>query len=300
MAEASLPVPRQPIVVSFGDMERLASAIAKSGLFGMKTPEQALALMAIAQAEGRHPALAARDYSIIQGRPAKNAEAMQRDFLESGGRIEWHELTDTAAEATFSHPAGGSARIRWDMGRAKTAGLNTKQNWRQYPRQMLRSRVVSEGVRTVCPMATSGMYVPEEMADFEPRDITPARPTLVAPQNSGAGVATQAAASVYHGNMIEAPHDPDTGELLPPHEIPEASTPITRGAILIAAIKTATAQIEIDQWEEQNIGWLDTLGPKAKASVERAFSAQRARIGVEPEPEPELLGADEAGDALHA
>jgi hypothetical protein len=31
---------------------------------------------------------------------------------------------------------------------------------------MLRSRVVSEGVRAVWPGATSGMYVPEEMADM--------------------------------------------------------------------------------------------------------------------------------------
>jgi uncharacterized protein YbbK (DUF523 family) len=38
--------------------------------------------------------------------------------------------------------------------------------WKKYPRQMLRSRVVSEGVRTVCPGATSGMYVPEEVQDI--------------------------------------------------------------------------------------------------------------------------------------
>jgi hypothetical protein len=36
----------------------------------------------------------------------------------------------------------------------------------KFPRQMLRSRVVSEGVRTLWPLATSGMYVPEEQADI--------------------------------------------------------------------------------------------------------------------------------------
>src|SRR5580765_9092326 len=84
---------------TFADMERLAAAIAKSGLFGMKTPEQALVLMAIAQAEGRHPALAARDYDIVSNRPAKKAEAMMRDFLAAGGRVEWHVLTDELADA---------------------------------------------------------------------------------------------------------------------------------------------------------------------------------------------------------
>jgi len=152
--------------ISYSEVERLAVSIARSGLFGIKTPDQAIVLMMIAQAEGRHPALAARDYDVIQGRPSKKAEAMLRDFLEAGGHVEWHKLSDEVADATFTHKQGGSARITWDMKRASNAGLGGKDNWRKFPRQMLRSRVVSEGVRTVWPMATSGLYVPEETADF--------------------------------------------------------------------------------------------------------------------------------------
>lgn len=160
-------------LVTVSDMQTMASAVVSSGLFGIKTKEQALTLMLISQAEGRHPALAARDYDIIQNKPAKKAEAMMRDFLQSGGKVEWHALTDALADATFSHPQGGSVRISWDMDRAKIAGLVGKDNWKKHPRQMLRSRVVSEGVRTVCPMATSGMEVPEEVQDTEHRDIAP-------------------------------------------------------------------------------------------------------------------------------
>lgn len=161
-------------IVKIGDIERMAVAVAKSGLFGVKTADQALALMLVAHAEGRHPALAARDYDIIQGRPAKKSEAMLRDFLESGGKVEWHSLDDTIAEATLSHPAGGSVRIAWDMKRAIAAGLGGKDMWKKYPRQMLRARVISEGIRTVCPMATSGMYVPEEVVDIvKEKNITP-------------------------------------------------------------------------------------------------------------------------------
>lgn len=161
---------------SFGDMERMADAIAKSRLFGTQTKEQALALMLLAQAEGRHPALAARDYDIIQNRPAKKAEAMLRDFLGAGGKVEWHELSDTIADATFSHPSGGSARIAWDVARAQTAGLTGKDMYKKFPRQMLRSRVVSEGVRTVWPSATGGLYVPEEAALFDPVRTIDAEP----------------------------------------------------------------------------------------------------------------------------
>ena len=60
-------------IVSFNEMEQMAQAIAKSGLFGMKDTNSVLALMAVAQAEGLHPATAARDFHIIQGRPALKA-----------------------------------------------------------------------------------------------------------------------------------------------------------------------------------------------------------------------------------
>ena len=154
-----------PTAMPLQDMQTLAVAIAKSALFGIRTPDQALVLMAIAQAEGRHPVEAARDYDIINNKPAKKAEAMLRDFILAGGKVEWHSLTDELADATFTHPQTGSVRIDWDMKRAMTA-FGKKDMYTKFPRQMLRSRVVSEGVRTLWPLATSGMYVPEEQADI--------------------------------------------------------------------------------------------------------------------------------------
>ena len=58
------------------DMSNLSVAFAKSGLFGYKSSSEAFALMAIAQANGLHPAKAAERYHIIQGRPAMKADAM--------------------------------------------------------------------------------------------------------------------------------------------------------------------------------------------------------------------------------
>lgn len=148
------------------DLERMARAFCASKLFGVQNVDQALALMLLAQAEGMHPATAARDYDIIQGRPSKKADAMLRDFIAGGGSVRWIELTNERAEATFTHPQGGQVTIDWDMSRARDAGLGGKDMWKKYPRQMLRARTVSEGVRSVFPGATSGMYVPEEVQDF--------------------------------------------------------------------------------------------------------------------------------------
>ena len=151
-------------------LDRMADAFAKSNMFGAKNKEQALSLLLLAQAEGVHPAIAMRDFHVIQGRPAKKAEAMHRAFLEAGGRIEWHQLDDTKADATFSHPQGGTVRIAWDMERMKTAGIQNKEMYSKYPRQMLKARTISEGCRTVYPASTSGLYVPEEVQHFGPNN----------------------------------------------------------------------------------------------------------------------------------
>lgn len=171
-------------MIPYDQQERLALSLVKSRMFGIETVDQAMALMSIAQAEGKHPAIIARDFHIIQGRPAKKAEAMMRDFCAAGGSVKWHDLSDTIADATFSHPQGGTVRITWDMERAKQAGLLGRGDmYRKFPRAMLRSRTVSEGVRTVAPFATSGVYTPEEVHDMVnetppsgPIDVTPPAP----------------------------------------------------------------------------------------------------------------------------
>ena len=153
-------------IVALQDIERAGNYIAKSGLFGVKTPEQAIALMLVAQAEGRNPFEAARDYHIIQGRPALKADSILARFQQAGGTVHWVELSDTKAVAEFSHPQGGKVTIDWDLDRAKRAGLLGKDNWRNYPRQMLRARVISEGVRTVFPGVCVGTYTVEEVQDM--------------------------------------------------------------------------------------------------------------------------------------
>lgn len=153
-------------IVPYQDMRQMAESMAKSKLFGMKTPDEVLALMLVAQANGQHPAAAARDYDIIQGRPSKKAEAMLRDFLLAGGKVEWHAYNDTKCDATFSHQQGGSVRVDWDLARVRKAKISNEAMYQKYPRNMLRSRCISEGVRTVYPVATGGMYAPEEAQDI--------------------------------------------------------------------------------------------------------------------------------------
>lgn len=170
-------------IQAFTNLEvwKMAVQVAESKLFGMKTPAEAFSLMLIAQAEGLHPALAARDYHIIQGRPAMKADAMLARFQQAGGVVEWLTYEASEVAGKFSHPAGGSVTIIWTMEMAGQIGLATKDNWKNYPRAMLRARCISEGIRTVYPGCVVGVYTPEELdegdeaetvkpADFVQRD----------------------------------------------------------------------------------------------------------------------------------
>ena len=156
-------------LIPYENIEKMAIAVSKSGLFGMNTPEQALSLMLLAQSEGIHPMTAARDYHIINNRPALKADAMLARFQKSGGIVRWLERTDSRVAGEFSHPqCPDPVVIDWDMERAIKAGVGTRDNWKKYPRQMLTARVVSEGVRATYPASCSSVYTPEEVQDFEP------------------------------------------------------------------------------------------------------------------------------------
>lgn len=157
-------------LVPFQELQGMASAIAKSGLFGMKSPEQALALMLVAQAEGQHPATVTQDYDIIQGRAARKTHSVLARFQQMGGSVEWHELSDKIADATFAHKSGGKLRMTWTIEQAQKAQLTGKDNWKNYPRAMLRARCIAEGIRAVYPAALGGMMVSEEAQDMSDRE----------------------------------------------------------------------------------------------------------------------------------
>ena len=156
-------------IIPFNDMQAMAEVMAKSKLFGMTDANSVLALMAIAQAEGLHPATAARDYHIIQGRPALKADTMLARVQPAGGKVEWKDYTDEKVTGLFTHPNGGSLELSWTLDQAKAIGLvKPSSGWIKYPRAMLRSRVVSEGIRSVYPGCVIGTYTPEEIQDFDP------------------------------------------------------------------------------------------------------------------------------------
>ena len=173
-------------LIPYQDIERMGAVIAKSGLFGMKTPESAVALMLVAQAQGRHPATVAMEYDVIQNRPALKSQAALMRFQEAGGKIKYLVRTDERVSAEFSHEKGGALVVTWDMARARKMGLDQKDNWKKQPMIMLQWRVVAEGVRACYPACLGGSYLVEEVRDFDdkpkPRQVRETTAEVIAPE----------------------------------------------------------------------------------------------------------------------
>jgi hypothetical protein len=198
-----------PAVYSMSDLEKMAQQMVSSKLFGVENVSQAVTLMLVAQSEGLHPASAARDYHVIKGRPSMKADTMLARFQASGGIIEWQDYSDTKVAATFKHPNSPKpVLIEWTMEMAKRIGLAGKDNWRNYPRAMLRARVISEGVRTCYPVIATGIYTPEEVADFEKeKDITPTAGYFKALPGKRQDVVSETAAQVREYMDTDRPLD---------------------------------------------------------------------------------------------
>lgn len=182
------------IAHSFGDIVQMAELVANSRMFpGIVTPQAAAALMLLCQSEGLHPMQALRRYHVIEGRPSMKADAMQAEFMRHGGSIRWVQTDGDVCEAVFSHPthapAGYTVRVTLDelyqsgvatAWNKEDGRMDLKKMYRQFPAQMLRARVISQGVRMVLPGVVAGIYTPEEVRDGiesdrsdSPRDITP-------------------------------------------------------------------------------------------------------------------------------
>jgi len=98
--QLTVPAPGQ-LISSLDEMERVSKIIAASGLFGFTKPEQAFCLLLLSQAEGINPALALRQFHLIDGKFSMRADAMQGKFEASGCGILWHTRTDRECAATF-------------------------------------------------------------------------------------------------------------------------------------------------------------------------------------------------------
>lgn len=163
-----------------GELNSVALTVAKSGLFGAKTPEQAFVAIATGMELGLKPMQALRNIVVVQGRPTFSADggfAVVRNHPEYGG-IRWEKQDDKEARCVITRVSkGGQLKEEFpgsfSIKEAATAGLANKDNWKNYPARMLRARALSYACRDAFPDVLNGLYTPDEINPDTPIPDTP-------------------------------------------------------------------------------------------------------------------------------
>jgi hypothetical protein len=147
-------------------LERIALIIAKSGMGGFRTPEQATAALLLALAENIPLGRVLHEYHVINGRLSLRSECMLARFQKAGGCLQYIERNDAAVSVQVSHPRGGSLSVTWTIDRARKAGLTTNPTWQKHPTAMLSARAVAEAIRAVYPACLSGIITEAEAEEL--------------------------------------------------------------------------------------------------------------------------------------
>lgn len=148
-------------------MREQAKALVSSKFLpkAVDTPEKAIAVMMTGRELGIGPMQALRCVHIIDGKPTLAAELIAALVLRRvpGSVLEVAESTNERCVVIAARPGRPERPFTFTIEDAKAAGITGKDNWKKYPRAMLRSRAITEAARAVFPDATLGVYDPDEL-----------------------------------------------------------------------------------------------------------------------------------------
>lgn len=151
------------------EVHSLAEVLAKSTLLPDalrgKVPDVVVSILA-GQELGLAPMAAIRGVHVVQGKPVLSADTMVALVLKSGLAEYFTCVEDTDARVTYETKRRGSPqaqKLSWSAEDTKRAGLNTKDNWRLYPRSMMKARAKSLLARDVYPDVIAGVYSDDEI-----------------------------------------------------------------------------------------------------------------------------------------
>jgi|DEB0MinimDraft_4_1074332.scaffolds.fasta_scaffold00512_11 hypothetical protein len=153
-------------------MVQLSDYFQKSQIMGVKTPGDAMVLATTCVADGMTPIEFVRTNHIIQGKPCRKAEFMLAEFMRMGGKVKWVQTDNKIAKAVFMFEGNETTDSFTIEDAARMVGsdkLNHKEsNWYKDPAAMLRWRLVTRVLRYVCPAATGGFYLTDEVEAIAP------------------------------------------------------------------------------------------------------------------------------------
>jgi len=147
------------------ELQELGKVFYESGMFpDIRSAAQAIVKIQAGSELGFSPIYSMAKIYIVKGRVMVGAEALGA-MVKRSGRYDYRvvKLTDTDCELMFTDNGQDAYLSRFTIEDAKRADLvQPGSGWHKWPRAMLMSKALSQGVRIVCPHMISGAYVPED------------------------------------------------------------------------------------------------------------------------------------------
>jgi hypothetical protein len=156
----------------------IGEVFAKSGMFpDVKSQAQAVVKILAGKELGLSPFESMASIYVVNGRLALTSKAMSGLIKKSKKYdyvIKKLDEIECIIDITREGEAVGSTTFTFKD--AAKAGLVNKDNWKNYPKNMLFARALSNACRFYCPEVISGYYVKEELDDLD--EPVPAKSTV--------------------------------------------------------------------------------------------------------------------------
>lgn len=147
-------------------MSQQAAALVKTGFLpqGIKTSEQALAIIMTGRELGIPPMASFSTINVIQGKPTVSPQLMLA-LINRSGQLEDMRLNTGERGATCTMKRRGRQPYTAHFGpdEARAMGLSAKDNYKKQAPTMYQWRAVAQAARAVFPDVVLGLYTPDEM-----------------------------------------------------------------------------------------------------------------------------------------
>jgi hypothetical protein len=146
---------------------------AESGIFpDVKSAAQGAIKVLAGKEVGLSPLQSLNSFYFVNGRMGMAAQTMGA-LIKKSGKYDYQILAHTPEICTIAFFSINGERVKigestFDKKMAAASGAINKENWKNYPMNMMYARALANGARWFCPDAISGFYLIEELQDLEP------------------------------------------------------------------------------------------------------------------------------------
>jgi len=155
-------------------IKELSKVFYESGIFeDIKSEAQAIVKILAGREVGLSPLESMMNFYIVKNRVAATSKVISA-LIKKSEKYDYsiEKLDETECVIVFTKEGKEIGKSTFTFKDAAKAGLVNKDNWKNYPRNCLFARAITNGVRWFCPDAYCG-YATEELEELGPVEAKP-------------------------------------------------------------------------------------------------------------------------------